>query len=74
MGLAMQYVHIKGLETEEEYPYEGVDSKCKYDPDKSKKNKIDGRDYIKKLDPNALLSAILVGPVSIAIEADTLVF
>ena len=75
MGLAFDYVHANGLETENDYPYKARDQSCKFES-----NKVDGDSsvkshaWIKPKDPNALLQAVTVGPVSVAIEADTFVF
>ena len=75
MGLAFDYVHANGLEAETDYPYKARDQSCKFD---SKKVDTDSyvktHTFIKPKDPNALLQAVTVGPVSVAIEADTSVF
>ena len=74
MGLAMTYVAQNGLMTEEEYPYTGRDGTCQYDEAKARKNMINSHIYPTPNDPNALENAVAQGPVSVAIEADTLVF
>lgn len=73
MGLAMDYVAENGLESEDDYAYTGKDGTCTYDKTKAK-TKIKNHIYPTPQDPAALLSAVAIGPVSVAIEADTLVF
>lgn len=73
MALAMKYVSYNGLESETDYPYTGRDGNCKYDATKAK-TKCKGPKNITPKDPNALMNAIIENPVSIAIEADTMVF
>ena len=73
MGLAMDYVAAYGLESEDDYPYTGRDGDCQVDHSKEV-TKIVDHEYVTPLDPVALLNALVEGPVSVAIEADTLVF
>lgn len=73
MGLAMDYVAKYGLESETDYPYVGRDGTCNYERAKSK-NKIKAHVYPKPNDPVALYNAVVESPVSVAIEADSLVF
>jgi hypothetical protein len=70
---AMQYAEVYPLELEENYPYVAVQNACQYDASR-------GVVTVKTATPiatgssSALKSAIASGPVSIAIEADTMVF
>ena len=73
MGLAFQYAAKNPLETEGDYPYKGVDQSCKYDAKKAKSNNKDAVN-VKPNSAADLKAAIAEGPVSVAIEADTLVF
>lgn len=73
MGTAMDYVAVKGLESEADYPYVGYDDDCHYDETKST-NFIKSHIYVTPNDPVALLNAVAKGPVSVAIEADSFVF
>jgi len=70
MDNAFNYIKKnKGIDTEESYPYEGQDDKCRY-----KKKTAGAEDVgfvdVKSGDEDALVKAIAsVGPVSIAIDA-----
>jgi len=71
---AFQYI-IAGnpLETEDEYPYTAQDGSCSYDQSQgagSIGNFVD----VSSGDPNQLMAAVAIGPVSVAIEADQNVF
>lgn len=73
MYLAFQYAQSSALETETDYPYEGVDDSCRFN--KAKGQVADkGFTRVAKNDKEALKAAIAQGPVSVAIEADTMVF
>ena len=73
MALAFDYIIAHGIESEEKYPYEAYDDKCRYN-DKDVFDTIHSWCSVKGNDPDALRSAIAQGPVSVAIEADTMVF
>lgn len=73
MGLAFDYANANAIEQGSDYPYHARDQKCQFD---SKKGvvKVASHAYVTKNDPVALQNAVALGPVSIAIEADTFVF
>lgn len=71
MGTAMDYTADHPLALESEYPYKAVDGKCKQVKGSSS-NK--GHSNVKVDSSADLKAAIAQGPVSVAIEADTLVF
>lgn len=73
MGTAMAYSAKNPLESEDDYPYAGVDQTCAYD----KKKGISSNTGSTNVTPNSaadLRAAIAEGPVSVAIEADTFTF
>jgi hypothetical protein len=61
------------LEAEQDYPYRAVDDECRYDAAKGKVKVTDVRD-IAPNDPQQLKAAINLGPVSVAIQADSRIF
>jgi KDEL-tailed cysteine endopeptidase len=73
MGTAFQYAHDYGMESEADYPYQGVDQTCQYDKTKVVA-KPAGSANVATNNAVALKTAIADGPVSVAIEADTFVF
>ena len=73
MYLAFKYIAANGIETEQNYPYKGVDQNCAYDKSKAQVKNI-GQAYVAPNNAEALKTAIADGPVSVAIEADTFVF
>ena len=73
MGLAFDYIIDDGIETEKEYPYEGYDDTCKAKA-ADEFHPISSWCSVKPKDADALKAAIAHGPVSVAIEADTMVF
>ena len=73
MDSAFQYVQQVKLETESDYPYEATDDSCRADASKGVaqvKSFVD----VPSNDQDQLKAALAVGPVSVAIEADTFVF
>jgi C1A family cysteine protease len=72
MGLAFQWAETNGIMLESEYPYAGVDQTCA----DSKKGKVKATDFhnVPANSSAEMKAAIAKGPVSIAIEADTMVF
>ncbi|CAH1391945.1 unnamed protein product [Nezara viridula] len=66
----------EGLESESSYPYEGVDSRCRYNKDKVVPGtKVKAYTDIQSLDDDALKAAVAtVGPVSIAVSAGNMGF
>jgi len=73
MYLAFQYAQSSALETETDYPYEAVDDTCRFSQPKGKVADK-GFTRVAKNSMDALKAAIAAGPVSVAIEADTMVF
>lgn len=69
MDYGFEYVIAKGLATEEAYSYTGTDGTCK-DSSVSSAVKISGYKDVSAGSEDDLLSALQLGPVSIAIEAD----
>ena len=73
MDLAFEYVETDGIELESTYPYTGKDGTCTHDKSKSAgtvKSYVD----VTPESPADLKGALHNGPVSVAIEADKLVF
>jgi len=70
---AFQYAEEVPLETEAEYPYEAVDDSCRAD---KSKGKVTAKTFhrVPKNSADQLKAAINVGPVSVAIQADTWAF
>ncbi len=73
MDLAFAYVEQNPLETETDYPYKGIDATCNYDESKGVGLVADYEDVTPE-SPDQLKAALAKGPVSVAIEADRLVF
>ncbi|XP_060526650.1 cathepsin L-like [Cylas formicarius] len=64
-----QYMVDEGVETEEDYPYEGRDGSCSRDESKITA-RVQSYVEIPQFDEDALLAAVgLVGPVSVALDA-----
>ena len=73
MTTAFEYAMKKGMCTEEEYPYHAMDEDCKDDkctPVVFPK----GYEEVPVFDGAALKQAVSQGPVSVAVEADSMVF
>jgi len=73
MGAAFDYLVSAKLETETEYPYKAVNQKCKYVESEGKVGDK-GHENVETNKVDQLKAAIAQGPVSVAIEADTMVF
>jgi KDEL-tailed cysteine endopeptidase len=71
MDNAFKYIKDKGIETETEYPYKGVDQHCNASGDPTAK--VSGWTDIKKRDQDALKNAVAETVVSIAIHANSIV-
>ena len=71
MCQAFEYVKDHGISTEQDYPYEGRDRKCRK---KTEGFKIAGCVNVTADDSHALLEALNYGPVSIAVKADNRAF
>lgn len=71
MELAFAFLQTNALMKESDYPYTGKDGTCK-----QKTGVIKTRTYkqVGANSPANLVNAIAIGPVSVAIEADTYVF
>jgi len=72
MDYAFEYTKAKGLVTEQKYPYKAVDQRCKAPT--AKDVKITGYVDVPVNSDADLKKAVLLGPVSVAIEADQMVF
>ncbi|XP_036619081.1 cathepsin L1-like [Trichosurus vulpecula] len=70
MSLAFDYVKENGgIDTEESYPYEGMEGDCRYRPETAVAN-VTGYVNISSGDESALKKAVAtVGPISVAINA-----
>ncbi|XP_028138895.1 procathepsin L-like [Diabrotica virgifera virgifera] len=70
MDKALEYIEAAGgIMAENDYPYEGIDDKCRFDRSKVAA-KISNFTYIKKNDEDDLKNAVVVkGPISVAIDA-----
>ena len=73
MDYASEYVMAHGLCTEEDYPYHAKDEDCKDDKCESAIS-IKGYEDVPENDGAALKQAVSKAPVSVAIEADSMVF
>jgi len=71
MDSAFAYVADNALETEAQYPYTGSDDKCAA---AGGSLKISSHVDVAANSPSALLAAVAQQPVSVAIEADKMVF
>jgi len=73
MGLAYQYTESSPLETEANYPYMGVDQTCSY---KASLGVVGASSYsnVAANDADALHASVAIGPTSVAIQANRLVF
>ncbi|XP_058785396.1 zingipain-2-like [Vicia villosa] len=68
MDYAYQFIiENKGIDTEEDYPYEGRQVLCKKDKLKRRVVTIDGYTDVPSKDENKLLKAVAVQPVSVGI-------
>ncbi|CAG9762595.1 unnamed protein product [Ceutorhynchus assimilis] len=71
MNEAILYVKEKGLQTEESYPYKGIDGNCQYNSSKIVAKISDYVSIVK--DESALLEAVAtIGPTSVNIDASFL--
>ena len=73
MDYAFKYAESSPLETESDYPYRGVDGQCSYEQSKAKV-KATGFQDVPANKPNQLRAAVEKGPVSVAIQADSVEF
>jgi C1A family cysteine protease len=73
MDYAFTYVESAKLETESDYPYTAQDGDCDYSASKGKVE-LKGFKDVTPNSPSQLQAAVALGPVSVAIEADTSVF
>ncbi|RZC40566.1 Peptidase C1 domain containing protein, partial [Asbolus verrucosus] len=69
MDYAFNYIHDYGIESEQDYPYEGSDDTCKFNESLSV-TKISGYRHIPEGDELALQKAVdQIGPISAGIHA-----
>jgi len=73
MDQAFDYIRDSGIENQASYPYKGVDQNCKFDASKVV-TKVSGYTDVPANDENQLAAAVANHPVSVAIEADSIVF
>lgn len=73
MDYAFTYAEDEKLEAEKDYPYRGVDDQCNYDATKGKVKATGVRD-VNPNEPEQLKAALNLGPVSVAIQADSKIF
>ncbi|XP_068607887.1 cathepsin L.1 [Brachionichthys hirsutus] len=75
MDNAFKYIKAnEGIDTEDSYPYEAVDRKCRFNPD-TIGAKCTGYVDVKEGDEDSLKEAVAtIGPVSVAIDASQLSF
>lgn len=73
MDNAFNYYKKNRAETEDDYPYAGVDQKCAYDASKGTVI-VSGYTDVIANSTSQLVAAVSKNPVSVAIEADTNVF
>jgi cathepsin L len=70
MDYAFEFIiNNGGMDTESDYPYLGVNSKCDTVRKNAKVVSIDGYEDVPAFDENALRKAVAYQPVSVAIEA-----
>jgi len=77
MDNAFKWIHMHGIAAEADYPYTsggGVTGQCKAAKEKKPVVTISSFRDVPKGDEDALKSAVAIGPVSIAIEADKSAF
>jgi C1A family cysteine protease len=75
MDYAFKYMQeFGGMETEDTYPYKGVDGACKASVDKVKPPKVTGFVDVKQNSCDDLLASIVKGPVSVAVAANAMQF
>jgi KDEL-tailed cysteine endopeptidase len=74
MDAAFWYVMDHGITTEDMYKYTAKTGKCTYDEKKMKFYSINQCEEVTANSTDALRSAVAKQPVSISVEADTLVF
>jgi len=77
MDNAFQFAITNGVASEDAYPYTssmGMRGMCNPDLEKVPVAKMTGFNDVTAMDENALLTAVALGPVSVAIEADKSAF
>ena len=73
MDYGFKYAQKNKLESESDYPYTAQDGKCVFNTSKGKVS-VTGYKDVTPRSPSQLQAAVSLGPVSVAIEADTDVF
>ena len=71
---ALDYARDFGMMSEADYVYTAQTQECKYDATKITAAKPKSRTNVIKNNATDLMAAVAAGPVSVALEADTLVF
>jgi len=67
------YAKTYAIELETDYPYKTAKGTCKYNASLGKV-KIGGYKTTAARDPNQLMTALAINPVTVTLEADTSVF
>ncbi|CAG9864912.1 unnamed protein product [Phyllotreta striolata] len=67
MDKAMEYIQLNGIMTEQQYPYQAIDSYCRFNSSDSSV-KVQSHVYVKTGDENDLKAAVAAQPVSVAIH------
>ncbi len=68
--LAMAYVAKNGLETEQDYPYAGVDQSCAFQTSNAVQTGVTGAAFVTPKNVADLQAAIVQQPVAVIVEAD----
>jgi C1A family cysteine protease len=71
MTYAFEYTRDNGIAYTKDYPYKGVDGKCK---DAPREYKISGYTDVEENNEDQLAAAVAAAPTSVAVQADSSVF
>jgi C1A family cysteine protease len=67
---ALDYISLKGLETETEYPYDAANGKCQYQASEATKTGVTGACAVEAHSVQALENAVYQQPTVVIVEAD----